>query len=133
MNLYPLYPTYVVRRWWREVKETIRKVINFESGVEANMRGTNPDGRDDGDRSYVARTGSSGGPRRQCRDRGGVLRTAMITSVMLWVQADRTNAQVGRVGKGRPRRTKVTGVREVSVCPQVRAARKVGQTEGDQK
>ena len=32
----------------------LRKVINFERGVEANLRGACPVGRDDGDRSYVA-------------------------------------------------------------------------------
>ena len=37
---------------------------------------------------------------------------AKITSVRRWVRADRTNTQVGRAGKGRPRRTKVAGARE---------------------
>ena len=49
------------------------------------------------------------------------------------MQADRTNVQVGRAGEGRPRRTKVAGAREDGVCPQVRAAREVGRTEGDQQ
>ena len=38
-NLYSHYPTYIIRRRWRQVKETLRKVINFKWGVEANLRG----------------------------------------------------------------------------------------------
>ena len=60
-----------------------------------NLRGASPVSRDDGDRSYVARTVSSGRPYRRRRDRGGVLRTVMITIVRRKVQAGRANAQVG--------------------------------------
>ena len=111
----------------------LQKVINFERGVEANLGGASPDSRDDGYRSYVAQTGSSGGPPQQRCGRGGVLRTAKITSVKRWVRADRTNAQVGHAGKGRPRWTKVAGAREDGVCPDVKAASEVGRTEGDQQ
>ena len=55
--------------------------------------------RDDGDRSYVARTVSSGRPRRRLRNRNGVLRTAMITIVKRRVRAGRANAQVRHAGR----------------------------------
>ena len=36
-----------------EYKETLRKVINFERGVEANLQGACPVGRDEGDRTLA--------------------------------------------------------------------------------
>ena len=47
-------------------------------------------------------------------------------------RADRTNVQVGRAGRRRPRRTKEAGAQEDGVCSQVRAAREMGLTEWGQ-
>ena len=45
-NLHPYYPTYVVRRRWRRVKETLRKVIDFKmKGLKLTCGAGYPVGR----------------------------------------------------------------------------------------
>ena len=60
-----------------------------------NLRGPSTVGHDDGYRSYVAQTVSSGRPHRQRRDRGEVLRMATITIMKRKVLARGANAQAG--------------------------------------
>ena len=64
-----------------------------------NLQGTSPIGHDDGDRSYLARTDSSGRPRQRCRVRSGLLRKTMTMIGWRNVRAERAGVLAVR-GEG---------------------------------
>ena len=83
----------------RETLEEIKVLRSKERGCVPNLQGASPVGREDGGRSYVARSVSSGRPRRRRCDRDGVLNMTVITVVKLSARAGGADAHAGRAGR----------------------------------
>ena len=90
-NLYPYYPTYVVRRRWRRVKETLRKVIDFKiKGLKLTC----------GARAWSVVTGQS-----FVRGTGG--RQRPVKSKALWTRRNLDTRSGYPMSKGRRRGEKL--------------------------